>query len=201
MTGLRAFRHTALAVLGCLLVQGSSAQTSGQAGASPAPSIQVLQPEIKTGKVIATLPKAQDTDDQPSGLPNLDPLTKTMRVGCRDISLTVSESFPVEIGSRSRVDHRSLRISCGEVYERPVLNAGPFTFQPGVVGWYRYLYQPDDPAAQGLADMYLQMAQDAMRLDRTLGIDFVECDPRFKPSCPRTIVGLTLYKDRRTDAY
>jgi len=200
MPVLNLSRIAAFALSACLLAPASSAQGAGAGGETP--QAAVLRPEIRTGKVIATLPEAQGTDVEARSAGGENRLKKRVHVACLDIEVSMTEEVGFWNGSENVGGHRVLMISCGSVYDPPPNSIGNYSLRRGSEVFFKYYYLPTDPAAQGLAGMYLSMAQDAMRLDRSLRIDYVQCDDRFGPAgCWNQIHALTLYNDRRTNGY
>jgi hypothetical protein len=200
MPDLPVLRMAALAVSACLLAPESFAQTSGAGG--PTPPAQLLRPEIRTGKVISTLPDTRGAEVEPMSAEREDPLKKRAHVGCVGIEVSVNDAFRFWNGTEYVGGYRQLSLSCTQVYDPPPGLSGAYTLRRGGEVFFNYVFSQADAASLSLAQMYLAMAQDAMRLDRTLRIDYVPCDDRFGPAaCWNQIVGLTLYNDRRTNAY
>ena len=199
MISMRTFSVAAAALSACLLAPVGSAQTSGVGGAQQTPPASVLQPAAPAGKVIGTLSEAQIANVEVGSDPYLDREPKWGRIVCADIDVSVDERTIVRTGEDTA--HRAVRIRCGEVYDRPRNGVGSPTLRPGGEVYFSYMFLQSDPASLSLAEMYLSMAQDAMRLDRSLQIEHLDCDQRFGPyACWNQIRSLTLYNDRRTDA-
>ncbi len=200
MPGLPLSRIAALAVAACLLAPASSAQSSGAAGQTP--PAQLLRPEIRTGKVIATLPGAEGAGIEARSAERENPLKMPAHAGCAGIEVSVADAFRFWNGTEYVGGYRQLTLSCAEVYDPPPGNVGAYTLRRGGEVFFSYVFSQADAASLSLAEMYLALAQDAMRLDRSLRIDYVQCDDRFGPAgCWNQIHSLTLYNDRRKNAY
>jgi hypothetical protein len=200
MPVLNLSRIAAFALSACLLAPASFAQGAGAGGETP--QAAVLRPEIRTGKVIATLPEAQGTDVEARSADRGDPMTTPMHVACVDMNVTLTDEMKVRIGTEIVGGYRRLQISCAEVFDAPPGYTGAFIRRRSGEANFSFVFLKSDPASHSASEMYLAMAQDAMRLDRSLRIDYVQCDDRFGPTgCWNQILGITLYNDRRTSAY